>query len=86
MDWTDLHYRQLARMLSRHTWLWTEMVVDQTIIHTSEPDKHLWFPPEQHPIVCQMGGSDPALLAQAARIVESYGYDEINLNCGELIG
>ncbi|EFN54753.1 hypothetical protein CHLNCDRAFT_23819 [Chlorella variabilis] len=82
MDWTDLYYRQLARLISRHTWLYTEMVVDQTIIHTPFIDKFLWFPPEQHPIVCQLGGSDPTLLARAAAIVERYGYDEINLNCG----
>lgn len=74
--------RQLARLISRHTWLYTEMVVDQTIIHTPFIDKFLWFPPEQHPIVCQLGGSDPTLLARAAAIVERYGYDEINLNCG----
>lgn len=82
MDWTDLYYRQLARLISRHTWLYTEMVVDQTILHTPFLDKFLWFPPEQHPIVCQLGGSNPELLARAAKIVERYGYDEININCG----
>jgi hypothetical protein len=45
-------------------------------------DRFLWFPPEQRPIVCQLGGSDPGKLAAAARIVARYGYDEINLNCG----
>ena len=68
MDWTDIHYRQLARLLTKHTWLWTEMVVDKTAIHTNVPDKHLWFPQEQHPVVCQLGGSDPALLAQATKV------------------
>lgn len=82
MDWTDLHYRQLARMISRHTWLYTEMVVDKTLIHNPDHDRFLWFPPEQHPIVCQLGGSDPDELAAAARIVAGYGYDEINLNVG----
>jgi tRNA-dihydrouridine synthase A len=82
MDWTDLHYRQLARLLSKNVWLYTEMVVDTTIIHNPDHDRFLWFPPEQHPITCQLGGSDPAKLAQAATIVASYGYDEINLNCG----
>lgn len=56
MDWTDVHYRQLARLISRHTWLWTEMVVDRTILHAAPLDKWLWFPPEQHPIVLQVGG------------------------------
>ncbi|KAL4452462.1 hypothetical protein ABPG75_008124 [Micractinium tetrahymenae] len=82
MDWTDLYYRQLARLISRHTWLYTEMVVDQTLLHTPFLDKFLWFPREQRPIVCQLGGSNPELLARAAGIVERYGYDEINLNCG----
>lgn len=82
MDWTDLHFRQLCRMISKHTWLYTEMIVDQTLIHNQEPDRFLWFPPEQHPIVCQLGGSNPQTLAAAAKIVAKYGYDEINLNCG----
>lgn len=82
MDWTDLHYRQLARLLSKNVWLYTEMVVDSTIIYNPDHDRFLWFPPEQHPISCQLGGSDPAKLAQAAAVVATYGYDEINLNCG----
>ena len=44
--------------------------------------RHLYFPPEQHPIVCQLGGSNPEKLAAAAKIAAGYGYDEINLNCG----
>ncbi|EFJ43435.1 hypothetical protein VOLCADRAFT_43118, partial [Volvox carteri f. nagariensis] len=82
MDWTDMHFRQLARLLSRRTWLWTEMVVDKTILHTQNLDKFLWFPPEQRPLVLQLGGSDPATLAAAAARAVEYGYDEINLNCG----
>ena len=82
MDWTDLHYRQLARLISRHTWLYTEMVVDKTLLNNPDHDRFLWFPHEQRPIVCQLGGSDPASLAAAARIVAAYGYDEINLNVG----
>ncbi|GFH11605.1 uncharacterized protein HaLaN_07135, partial [Haematococcus lacustris] len=42
----------------------------------------LWFPPEQRPLVCQLGGSDPATLAAATALAVQYGYDEINLNCG----
>jgi hypothetical protein len=66
MDWTDVHYRQLARLISRRTWLWTEMVVDKTVLHAQQLDRFLWFPPEQHPIVLQLGGSDPQTLAAAA--------------------
>lgn len=45
MDWTDVYYRQLARLISRHTWLYTEMVVDQTLLHTPHLDKFLWWVP-----------------------------------------
>jgi tRNA-dihydrouridine synthase A len=82
MDWTDVHYRQLARIMSKHTWLYTEMVVDSTLNHNPDHDRFLWFPPEQRPIVCQLGGSNPESLAKAAKSVAKYGYDEINLNCG----
>lgn len=82
MDWTDVHFRQLARLISRRVWLWTEMVVDKTIIHTERPEMHLWFPPEQRPLVLQMGGSDPDLIRVAAAKAMEYGYDEVNLNCG----
>ena len=82
MDWTDVHFRQLARLISKHTWLWTEMVVDNTVIHTDRLDSHVWFPPEQAPIVLQLGGSEPETLAAAARKVLPYGYTEVNLNCG----
>ena len=82
MDYTDVHYRQLARLMSRNTWLYTEMVVDSTLIHNPDHDRFLAFPPEQHPISCQLGGSNPETLAKAAKIVAAYGYDEINLNCG----
>lgn len=82
MDWTDVHYRQLARIMSKHTWLYTEMVVDSTLNHNLDHDRFLWFPPQQRPIVCQLGGSNPESLAKAAKVVAKYGYDEINLNCG----
>jgi tRNA-dihydrouridine synthase len=82
MDWTDIHYRQLARLLSKHTWLYTEMVVDSTLQHNPNTDRFLWFPEEQRPLVCQLGGSNPETLAAAARKVAAFGYDEINLNCG----
>ncbi|CAD7700124.1 unnamed protein product [Ostreobium quekettii] len=82
MDVTDVQFRHLARLLSRHTWLYTEMVVDQTIRHNPVTDRFLWYPPEQHPIACQLGGSNPSTLREAAQIVAQYGYDEVNLNCG----
>ncbi|GJP73996.1 hypothetical protein CLOP_g4649 [Closterium sp. NIES-67] len=83
MDWTDCHYRQLARLMSRHTWLYTEMVVDNTLLHQQPHlDRFLLSPRSQRPVVLQLGGSDPPSLAEATRLALPYAYDEINLNCG----
>lgn len=83
MDWTDNHYRTLARLISRHAWLYTEMVVAETIVHQKDNlDRFLAFPAEQHPIVLQIGGSNLDNLAKATELANAYPYDEINLNCG----
>ncbi|XP_044324062.1 tRNA-dihydrouridine(20/20a) synthase isoform X6 [Triticum aestivum] len=83
MDWTDNHYRTLARLISRHAWLYTEMVVAETIVHQKDKlDRFLAFPAEQHPIVLQIGGSNLDNLAKATELASGYAYDEINLNCG----
>jgi len=81
MDWTDRHDRFFLRLLSRHARLYTEMVTEQAV-RFGERDRLLGFSAEEHPLALQLGGSDPAHLADAARIGEQYGYDEINLNCG----
>jgi tRNA-dihydrouridine synthase A len=81
MDWTDRHCRYFFRLLSKHVVLYTEMVVAQAIIH-GDLKKHLAFHEIEHPVVLQLGGSDPALLSACAKIVENYGYDQINLNVG----
>ena len=75
------------RLLTRRTQIWTEMVVDQILVHNTDNqkvlDEHLEFSPSEEPIVLQLGGSDPSKLAQATRIAYDYGYrDEINLNAG----
>jgi tRNA-dihydrouridine synthase A len=58
-------------------------VVDRTLTHNvGKTDRWLWFPKTQNPVVLQLGGNEPELLAEAARIAAPYGYDEINLNCG----
>mmetsp|Transcript_4772 Transcript_4772/g.8193 ORF Transcript_4772/g.8193 Transcript_4772/m.8193 type:complete len:434 (-) Transcript_4772:190-1491(-) len=79
-------YRQLMRILTKRAQLWTEMVVDSTLIFSQKEgrslDCFLGFEPHEHPIVCQLGGSEPQSLAEAAQIVERWGYDEINLNVG----
>lgn len=81
LDWTDRHCRFLHRLLTRHTLLYTEMVVADAAIH-GKRDRLLGFSQTEHPVALQLGGSDPAKLAQAAQIGEAYGYDEINLNVG----
>ena len=81
MDWTDRHCRYLHRLMSRHTLLYTEMVTAPAVVH-GDRDRLLGFHSQEHPVALQLGGSDPAQLAEAARIAEGYGYDEINLNCG----
>jgi len=81
MDWTDRHFRYLLRQISHGVRLYTEMVVDKSILLGNRP-KLLDFNPQEHPIALQLGGSTSQTLAEAARIGESWGYDEINLNLG----
>jgi tRNA-dihydrouridine synthase A len=81
MDWTDRHCRYFFRLLSRRARLYTEMITAPAPIHGEVPH-HLDFDPSEHPVALQLGGSDPAQLAHAARLGERWGYDEINLNCG----
>jgi tRNA-dihydrouridine synthase A len=81
MDWTDRHCRFFHRQLTRRALLYTEMVVADAAIH-GRRDFLLGFDPVEHPVALQLGGADPAKLAEAARIGEGFGYDEINLNVG----
>ncbi len=81
MDWTDRHCRMFHRQITRHTWLYTEMVTTGAIIH-GDKARHLDFNEEEHPVALQLGGSEPEDLAISARLGEQWGYDEINLNCG----
>jgi tRNA-dihydrouridine synthase A len=81
MDWTDRHCRFFHRVLTRRALLYTEMVTAEAILH-GKRDLLLGFSAEEHPVALQLGGSDPAKLAAAARIGADYGYDEINLNVG----
>jgi len=81
MDWTDRHDRFFLRLLSRHARLYTEMVTEQAIRFGDRP-RLLDFDASEHPLALQLGGCEPAHLAEAARIGEQWGYDEINLNCG----
>lgn len=81
MDWSDRHCRFFHRQLSRRALLYTEMVTAAAVIHGTR-DRLLGFAKAEHPIALQLGGSDPASLAEAAAIGADYGYDEINLNVG----
>ncbi len=80
LDWTDRHCRYFYRTMSKTALLYSEMVTTGAIIY-GDADRHLYFE-EAGPVALQLGGSDPKDLAIAAKIGESYGYSEINLNCG----
>ena len=81
MDWTDRHCRAFHRTLTKRTRLYTEMVTAPAVLH-GDRERLLGFGRAEHPVVLQLGGSEPGLLAQAARIGAEFGYDEINLNVG----
>ena len=81
MDWTDAHCRAFHRVLAPHARLYSEMVHANAVIH-GDRARLLALDPSEHPVALQLGGSEPALLAQAARIGAEHGFDEINLNCG----
>ncbi|WP_406871900.1 tRNA dihydrouridine(20/20a) synthase DusA [Aminobacter sp. P9b] len=81
MDWTDRCCRYFHRQITRDALLYTEMVVADAVIHGAR-ERLLGFDECEHPVALQLGGSDPAKLAEAARIGEAFGYDEINLNVG----
>ncbi|WP_031220993.1 tRNA dihydrouridine(20/20a) synthase DusA [Asticcacaulis benevestitus] len=81
MDWTDRHCRAFHRTLTRHALLYTEMVTTKAVIH-GDRERLLGYSEVEHPVALQLGGSEPAELAQCAKIAEDWGYDEVNLNCG----
>ncbi|MCP3041941.1 tRNA dihydrouridine(20/20a) synthase DusA [Xanthomonas euvesicatoria] len=81
MDWTDRHCRVFHRLLAPSARLYTEMVHANAVIH-GDRARLIGFDAVEHPLALQLGGSDPALLAQAAAIAQEWGFDEINLNCG----
>jgi tRNA-dihydrouridine synthase A len=81
MDWTDRHCRRLHRALSARARLYTEMLTADAVVH-GDRARLLGFDAAEHPVALQLGGSEPAKLALAARIGEDLGYDEINLNVG----
>ena len=81
LDSTNKHFRYFARLLTKQTLLYTEMVSTGAILH-NKPEKFLEYNEVEHPVALQLGGSSPRDLAECAKIGEDFGYDEINLNCG----
>lgn len=81
MDWTDRHCRAFHRTLTRRALLYTEMLTADAVIH-GDRERLLGFSEIEHPVALQLGGSEPAKMAEAARIGAQFGYDEINLNIG----
>ena len=81
MDWTDRHCRAFHRVLTKSALLWSEMVTADAVLN-GDRGRLLGYSAQEHPLVLQLGGSDPRKLAEAARIAEGFGYDEVNLNCG----
>ena len=81
MEWTDRHERYFLRLFSKNLRLYTEMITADAIIHGRE-ERLLAFSEAEHPVACQLGGSSPTKLAKAVKIVENFGYDEVNLNAG----
>src|SRR5499426_1194273 len=81
MEWTDRHCRFFHRLLTRRALIYTEMLTTSAVLHGNR-SRLLGFDPFEHPVAFQLGGSKPQALAQSARIVEDFGYDEINLNVG----
>jgi tRNA-dihydrouridine synthase A len=81
MEWTDRHCRFFHRLLTRRALIYTEMVTTGAVLH-GDRERLIGFDPAEHPVALQLGGSDPATLARAARIGADFGYDEVNLNVG----
>ena len=81
LDWTDRHERYFLRLISQRMLLYTEMVTTGAILF-GDREKYLSFDETEHPVALQLGGSDPDALASCAKIAETMGYDEVNLNVG----
>ncbi len=81
MERTDRHCRYLLRLIAPNAWVYTEMITATALVH-GDSERFLRFDSSEHPVALQLGGSDPELLAAAARLGEAAGYDEINLNVG----
>jgi tRNA-dihydrouridine synthase A len=82
MEWSDRHCRYLWRLLSKHAFMYTEMVTTGALIHGKHHERFLDFNTEEHPIALQLGGCNPADLATCSKMAAKWGYDEVNINVG----
>lgn len=81
LDWTDRHERYFLRLISKHAWLYTEMVTTGALIH-GDNERYLKFNHQEHPVALQLGGSDVQNMVTCAKMAEDFGYDEVNINVG----
>jgi tRNA-dihydrouridine synthase A len=81
LDWTDRHFRYFARLITRRTLLYTEMLTTGALLH-GDRERFLRFDPAEHPVALQLGGSQPSEMAACARMAADRGYDEVNINVG----
>lgn len=81
LDWTDRHERYFLRLISKHAWLYTEMVTTGALIH-GDNERYLKFDHAEHPVALQLGGSDIGNMTTCAKMAEDFGYDEVNINVG----
>ena len=81
LDWTNRHCRYFHRLITKQALLYTEMVTTGALIHGGS-HRFLHYSPIENPVAFQLGGSNPKDLALCAKMVEDYGYAEVNLNVG----
>eukprot|EP00884_Botryococcus_braunii_P005868 jgi/Botrbrau1/15282/Bobra.97_1s0008.1 len=85
MDWTDVHYRQLARLMTRRTWLYTEMYVDQTLLHSTNLDRFLWYPQSSIPSCASWEGATPINWQLQQESLKAMGTASQDLALGALV-
>ena len=81
LDWTDTHFRQFLRLICQRATFYTEMIACPALI-LGDRQKLLAYHPSEHPLILQVGGSDPRLMAECAKMAFDYGYKGININAG----
>jgi tRNA-dihydrouridine synthase A len=82
LDWTDRHDRYFLRLLSKHIYLYSEMVTTGALLFGKDSDRYLVYSQQEHPLALQLGGSDPEAMARCGVRAQDFGYDEVNINCG----